>query len=826
MSNYYDYREVKVMIAHRLMALDGWKVYGYSPDESDSMTDYYCPATWDGVAEKNGYVLCVDVCGAREPQEIRKYNHTDFSYDRSITDKIKKLEAMTVERGASESEAESAKMMIERLQKKAEAATENKEKYVVVGMVPGHQAHPNKCNWHIEKDGIIIAKGNGILKYSGIYYKENYKKRTEDEIREQIRRTNSGCSWFNDVELEKSVKYQMEEQEETLKLKSDFDKFINKIDTTCGGLLGEGDGTIYEKVIVTEYKNETKAVEVEAGEIKEGQCFILKTRYNHNCYKGLVYRIHESKTENGSYFYAYKLNGKLTKECTGIASSNNRWGTFGERFLKWIETGAISWCELKEVKTPYEVEKVVKKSIGNSKAETKGKESETTTSEADKQKVSVSAAYTYDIAEDTDTRDDSKMWVVKVREKVEDFSALRVEMKKIDAYYSKFKHGFIFRYDPTEVLNRGNDTTTEESTQDNQTARPKQQDRTKIIERINKAISSTQSKIDKLSGDYKTNTYKRMREQEGREAKIEGYRLDLNILSCLLDTAQKRELTSLEAALLTESFRDSIHSYYKRFETWNLPEGKRPSSARPVEYPEKDPNYPNSWWNEEVPKTQKRLQKANISNTQELVKTIEEYKVIIEMVNKPQDQTALKIKRLERECKMMQKGDINFTPSEVAQRLVELARITEGAKVLEPSAGIAAIADEMRKITNDIDVVEQMSTFRELLLLKDYNLVGDDFLQYQSEPIYDAIIMNPPFSDEQNHIKHAYDLLKDGGTLVSISSPHWTFANDKKSIEFRQWLENETYFTEDLKSGTFEMTGVASKIIVIEKSEQENIKTA
>ena len=25
MSNYYDYREVKVMIAHKLMGMDGWK---------------------------------------------------------------------------------------------------------------------------------------------------------------------------------------------------------------------------------------------------------------------------------------------------------------------------------------------------------------------------------------------------------------------------------------------------------------------------------------------------------------------------------------------------------------------------------------------------------------------------------------------------------------------------------------------------------------------------------------------------------------------------------------------------------------------------------
>ena len=450
MSNYYDYREVKVMIAHRLMALDGWKVYDYSPDQSDSMTDYYCPATWGGVAEKNGYVLCIDVYGAREPQEIRKYNHSGFSYDKNITDKIKKLEAMTVERGASASEAESAKMMIERLQKKAEESTENSNKYVVVGMIPGHQAHPNKCNWHIEKDGIIIAKGNGILKYSGIYYKEGYKKQTEEEIREQIRRTNSGRSWFNDEELEKSVKYQLEEQAETLKLKADFDKFINKLDTTCGGLLGEGDGTIYEKVIITEYKTENKTVEATSGTIKEGQCFILKGNFNYGCYKGLVYRIHENKTERGSYFTAYKLNGKLTKECTGKANQNNRWGTFGEKFLKWVEQGLIAWCDIQEVKVPYEVEKVVKKTIKSQSTTEKSQTEE----QKEEGKETINNVYTYDITEDIDTRDNSKIWVVKVKEKLsrEEYKQVNDSMGNIGGYYSRFKHGFIFKSDPTELL--------------------------------------------------------------------------------------------------------------------------------------------------------------------------------------------------------------------------------------------------------------------------------------------------------------------------------------------------------------------------------------
>ena len=39
----------------------GWTLYGWKDDKSDAMTDYYDPASWDGVAEKDGYVTVVNV---------------------------------------------------------------------------------------------------------------------------------------------------------------------------------------------------------------------------------------------------------------------------------------------------------------------------------------------------------------------------------------------------------------------------------------------------------------------------------------------------------------------------------------------------------------------------------------------------------------------------------------------------------------------------------------------------------------------------------------------------------------------------------------------
>ncbi len=65
-----------------------------------------------------------------------------------------------------------------------------------------------------------------------------------------------------------------------------------------------------------------------------------------------------------------------------------------------------------------------------------------------------SESYTYDIKEGEDTRDGSKVWIVRIKEKL-DKSAYIAEnraMKKRGGYYSRFRHGFIFRFDPTEVL--------------------------------------------------------------------------------------------------------------------------------------------------------------------------------------------------------------------------------------------------------------------------------------------------------------------------------------------------------------------------------------
>lgn len=62
--------------------------------------------------------------------------------------------------------------------------------------------------------------------------------------------------------------------------------------------------------------------------------------------------------------------------------------------------------------------------------------------------------YTYKITKGEDTRDGSELWVVRINETLtkEEYIAENKRIKELGGYYSKFKHGFIFRFDPSEVL--------------------------------------------------------------------------------------------------------------------------------------------------------------------------------------------------------------------------------------------------------------------------------------------------------------------------------------------------------------------------------------
>lgn len=129
--------------------------------------------------------------------------------------------------------------------------------------------------------------------------------------------------------------------------------------------------------------------------------------------------------------------------------------------------------------------------------------------------------------------------------------------------------------------------------------------------------------------------------------------------------------------------------------------------------------------------------------------------------------------------------DFYRTPDALSADTVEkLGDIKPNARILEPSAGDGAIARAVLNKAPDasVDVIEIDEGRREKLRADGFNLVADDFLNYWPDEGYDYIPMNPPFRNGifADHILHAYELLKPGGTLVAIAPVSVEFANTQK----------------------------------------------
>ena len=56
-----------------------------------------------------------------------------------------------------------------------------------------------------------------------------------------------------------------------------------------------------------------------------------------------------------------------------------------------------------------------------------------------------------------------------------------------------------------------------------------------------------------------------------------------------------------------------------------------------------------------------------------------------------------------------------------------------------------------------------------------------DFLETTPEPVYDRVIMNPPFTRgaDAKHVLHALGFVKPGGLLVSVMSNGASYRGDK-----------------------------------------------
>ncbi len=119
------------------------------------------------------------------------------------------------------------------------------------------------------------------------------------------------------------------------------------------------------------------------------------------------------------------------------------------------------------------------------------------------------------------------------------------------------------------------------------------------------------------------------------------------------------------------------------------------------------------------------------------------------------------------------------TPRRIIDKM--LAKVHENAVYfLEPSAGRGDIAEAIKRKGEysrwgspnryKVDCVEQSPDLCAILTHKEFPVVGHDWLTYDGVSYYDAIVMNPPFSNGVTHLLRAWDFLYSGEIVCLLNA--------------------------------------------------------
>ena len=138
------------------------------------------------------------------------------------------------------------------------------------------------------------------------------------------------------------------------------------------------------------------------------------------------------------------------------------------------------------------------------------------------------------------------------------------------------------------------------------------------------------------------------------------------------------------------------------------------------------------------------------------------------------------------------------TPEKVVKRILGDCYFKEGQRALEPSAGEGALAFAIAAEGVQVDAIEVHPDRARTITRANAPLIEvqcRNFLKARPHPIYDWVIMNPPFyrTHWMDHVRHGFEFLKDGGQLVAILPITAEIGESARHVAFRKWAK--TYCT-------------------------------
>ena len=132
------------------------------------------------------------------------------------------------------------------------------------------------------------------------------------------------------------------------------------------------------------------------------------------------------------------------------------------------------------------------------------------------------------------------------------------------------------------------------------------------------------------------------------------------------------------------------------------------------------------------------------------------------------------------------------TPAGMIEQMLDLVNIEPWHRFLDPSAGGGDICLAVRNLgVQIVDCFEINSDLVQALTLLGFPPLARDFLTATPRPIYDRILMNPPYCKDTyiEHVRNAYQWLFPGGELVAVLPNEYRDSSIKKRREFADWLD-------------------------------------
>ncbi len=165
------------------------------------------------------------------------------------------------------------------------------------------------------------------------------------------------------------------------------------------------------------------------------------------------------------------------------------------------------------------------------------------------------------------------------------------------------------------------------------------------------------------------------------------------------------------------------------------------------------------------------------------------------------------------------------TPASIVQRM--LSKISHDARYfLEPSAGKGDIAEGIKERFRyaRVDCIEQSAELIAVLADKDFPIVGHDWLTYAGVCYYDAIIMNPPFSNGDEHLLRAWDFLYSGEIVCLLNEETLKNPYTERRQRLSRIIEEhgEAEFLGDCFSAGERKTGVGVALIYLKKTSDDD----